>query len=143
MVHTTEQMRTSWAFNWKAKGRSAKALQEMDRQLFRFAAVLDEDERDLLSATRFDAESFLVSIESQSVRNYTWRALRSFYGFVAEEEETPSFMVRVKAPKVDLTEVSTVSEADYEALIKACSPFRTATDARDAAIIAVWNGSAP
>jgi hypothetical protein len=83
-------------------------------------------------------EAYLGSIESPPARAYAWRALRSFYAFVAEEQEAPSIMVRVKSPNVPLTEVTTATEDDYDKLIKACSPFRTATQARDAAIIATF-----
>ena len=119
MPNPSDLMRRSWAFNWKARGRSDKTLGEMERHLCRFAAVLADDERDLLTATRFDCEQFLSAIDSQSQRNYAWRSLRSFYGFVAEEDETPSIMAKVKAPKVDLTEVSTTTEDDFKKLMAA------------------------
>ena len=128
----------SWAFQWKALGRSPRTMREYQRHLARFEAVLEADGRELLSATRQDAEAHLASIDSAAMRAYAWRALRSFFAFLAEEEEAPSIMVRVKCPKVPLTEVSTASESDYDKLMKACSPFRTATACRDAAIIAVF-----
>ena len=128
----------SWSFNWASQGRAPRTMSEYQRHLRRFEAFLEADGRDLLSVSRQDAEAFLASIESAPARAYAWRSLRSFYGFVAEEQEAPSIMVRVKCPKVPLTEVSTASESDYEKLMKACSPFRTATACRDAAIISVF-----
>lgn len=128
----------SWAFQWRSLGRAPSTIKEYQRQLAKFEAVLAADGRDLLSATRTDCEAYLGSIESPPARAYAWRSLRSFYGFLAEEEETPSIMVKVKSPRVPLTEVTTATEADYEKLMKTCSPFRTATACRDAAIISVF-----
>jgi integrase len=49
-------------------------------------------------------------------------------------------MARVKSPKVALTEVTTASQDDFDKLLKTCAPFRTATDARDAALLCVlWS----
>ena len=122
MPTQSDLMLKSWvAFAWRSQGRSDKQrLARMSRHLGRFAAFMADDERDLLTATRHDAEAFLAGIESQSQRNYAWRGLRSFYAFVAEEEEQPSIMVRVKSPKVELRPVSTANEDDYAALMKAC-----------------------
>jgi site-specific recombinase XerD len=128
----------SWKFQWAALGRAPRTIREYERHVRRFEAVLVADGRDLLSATRQDCEAHLASIESAPMRAYCWRALRSFYAFISEEEETPSIMVRVKCPRVALTEVSTASQSDYDALMKACSPFRTGTQARDAAIVSVF-----
>lgn len=128
----------SWQFQWSALGRAPGTIREYARYLKRFEAVLVADGRDLMSATRQDCEGFLASFDSPPARAYVWRSLRSFYAFVAEEEEAPSPMVRVKAPRVPLTEVTTATEQDYEKLMKACSPFRTATSCRDAAIVSLF-----
>jgi integrase len=127
----------SWQFNWAAEGRAPRTMREMMRYLGHFEAVLAEDGRDLLSASRFDCEQFIAGHGSPSNANYAWRSLRSFFRFAAEETERPSPMVRVKAPKVPLTEVSTASDEDVAKLLKVCSPFRTCTDARDAAMISL------
>jgi hypothetical protein len=44
----------------------------------------------------------MASHESPFRANFAWRSLRSFYGFVAEEEDVPNLMGKVNAPKVPL-----------------------------------------
>jgi hypothetical protein len=44
-------------------------------------------------------------------------------------------MVKVKAPKVPVTEVTTTTQADVAKLLATCAPYRTMADARDAAIV--------
>ena len=112
----------SWQFNWAAEGRAPRTMREMTRFLSRFEAALAEEGGDLLSASRFDCESFLASYASPLMANYAWRSLRSFFKFAAEELERPSPMVRVKAPKMPLTEVSTATDEDVAKLLKTCAP---------------------
>ncbi len=129
----------SWGFSWSAEGRSPRTMQEMLRFIARFEAFLDEAETPLMTATRGDCEQFISSLPTPSQRAWAWRSLRSFFRFACEELEQTSPMARVKSPKVPLTEVNTATEDDVLKLIRACAPFRTATNARDAAIVAtLW-----
>lgn len=127
----------SWAFNWAAEGRSPRTMEEMQWFLRRFEAEREAAGGSLLTSTRPDCEQFIAAFPTPSRRNYAWRSLRSFYGFVSGEQETPSPMAKVKAPKIPLTEVTTADEEDVLKLLRACSPFRTATAARNAAIISM------
>jgi integrase len=130
----THPLVRSWAFNWAAEGRSAATMREMTWFVERFEATLDGP---LTAATRADCEQFIAGHESKFRANYAWRSLRSFFGFVAEENDEASPMAKVKAPKVPLTEVQTATDSDVARLLRACSPYRTATAARDAAIISL------
>ena len=127
----------SWQFSWAAEGRSPRTMREMVGFVERFEAVLTAEDRDLMTATRGECEAFLAGLGSPSRRQWGWRSLRSFYRLVSEELEQPSPMARVKSPKVPLGEVSTASDDDVAKLLKTCAPYRTVTDARDAALISL------
>lgn len=127
----------SWGFAWAAEGRSPRTMREMVWFLDRFEAVLADDDRALETATRADCESFIAGHESKFRANYAWRSLRSFFKFVAEDHGTVSPMDRVKAPRVPLTDVTTANDEDLSRLLRACSPFTSFDNARDASIISL------
>lgn len=129
----------SWSFSWAAAGRSPRTMAEMTRIRGQFEAVLTAENRDLTTATRTDCEAFLASLPTPTRKAWGWRSLRSFYAFAAEELEQPSPMARIRSPKVPLSDVKVASPEDVDRMLRACSPWRTATNARDAAIIAtLW-----
>jgi integrase len=127
----------SWGFSWSAQGRSPRTMQEMHRFVKRFEAILASEGGDLTTATRAECEQFIASHSTPSTRSWAWRSLRSYYSFLAEELDQPSPMARVKSPKVPVTDVTTASEEDFAKLVKSCAPYKTCTDARDAAIISL------
>ena len=137
----TDPLIRSWGFFWAANGRSARTMQEMSPFLVRFQTLLataqGREKGDLMAATRGDCEEFIASHASPFRANYAWRSLRSFYGWWAEEQEVISPMAKVKAPRVPLTDVKVAEADDISRLLRACSPFRTQTAARDAAIISL------
>jgi integrase/recombinase XerD len=124
----------SWGYSWAAEGRSPRTMTEMRPFLERFATQLG---RPLPTATRSDCEQFIASHESPFRANYAWRSLRSFYAWHAEDGGGSSPMAKVKAPKVPLTEVKTTTADDVAKMLRACSPWRTMTRSRDAAIISL------
>jgi integrase len=130
----THPLIRSWAYAWASQGRSAKTMKEMRPFIERFESHLGMT---LVTATRADCEQFIAGHVSPFRANYAWRALRSFYAFLAEEEDCVSPMARVKAPKVPLTDVTVATEEDISRLLRACSPFRTFHNARDAAVISL------
>lgn len=130
----THPLIRSWAYAWASRGRSAKTMREMRPFVERFECVTSDT---FLTATRANCEQFIASHTSPFRANYAWRALRSFYGFLAEEEEIVSPMARVKAPKVPLTDVTVATEEDISRLLRACSPFRSFHNARDGALISL------
>lgn len=124
----------SWAYSWASQGRSPATMAEMKPFVERFQSVVADT---LMTATRGDCEQFIAGYASPFRANYAWRALRSFYAWLAEEEDTVSPMAKVKAPKVPLTEVSVATEEDVLRMLRACSPWRTFTNARDGALISL------
>src|SRR3954451_24127268 len=124
----------SWAFNWAAEGHSPRTMKEMQPFVVKFREKLGGD---LLASTRGDCEVFIASHSSPFRANYAWRSLRSFYGWWADEQETVNPMAKVKAPRVPLTDVKVAESDDISRLLRTCSPFRTQTAARDAAIISL------
>jgi integrase len=129
----------SWEFSWDAAGRSPTTMREMRPFVVRFERTLEAEGRGLMTSTRGDCEQWIASLGSPFRRHWGWRSLRSFYAFVEEDMGEPSPMAKVKSPKVPLTEVTVASEDDVSRLLRACSPWRTATAARDAAIIStLW-----
>ena len=92
----------SWAFNWAAEGRSPRTMEEMQWFMHRFDVQQEAAGGSLLTSTRSDCEQFIAAFPTPSRRNYAWRSLRSFYGFVSGEQETPNPMSKVKAPKIPL-----------------------------------------
>ena len=131
----------SWSYEWTAAGYSPRTMTEMRAFVERLEKALEADGRSLETATRIDCAGFLAAIESPTRRQWGWRSLRSFYKHLAAEEGKPSPMERIKSPKVPISaNPSTVTEAEVLRLIRACAPFRAATNARDAALIAVlWS----
>jgi integrase len=127
----------SWEFSWAAEGRSPRTMREMRWFVDRFEIVLAAEGRNLQASTRADCEVFIASHESKFRANYAWRSLRSLFGFIAEELEIPNPMEKVRAPKVPLTEVTTASEEDLSRLLRACSPYSSFENARDAAAISL------
>lgn len=129
----------SWGFSWAAEGRAPRTMREMRPFVERFEVVLAEDDRTLMHATRADVEAFIASHPTPPRANYCWRALRSFYKWLSEDHEVANPAAKIKAPRVPLTDVVTATEDDVNRLLRACSPWRTATACRDAAIIStLW-----
>ena len=130
----THPLIRSWAYSWASQGRSDKTMAEMRPFVERF---LDTLHGGPMTSTRSDCEQFIASHSSPFRANYAWRSLRSFYGWLAEEEDIVSPMAKVKAPKVPLTDVTVATEEDITRLLRACSPFKTFANARDAAMISL------
>lgn len=131
----THPLIRSWRFAWKAEGHSDKTMAVMAPIMQRFA-----DSHDLMTATRADCEEFIAAHPSPFMANYAWRSLRAFYKWHADEEGTVSPMAKVRAPKVPLTDVSIATDTDVSRLLRHCSPCRTMTNARDAAIVSLlWS----
>jgi site-specific recombinase XerD len=127
----------SWEFAWSAEGRSPTTMREMKRMVDRFEAFLAAEGGDLMTATRQDCEQFIASLASPNRKAWAWRSMRSFYAVVSDDLEQPSPMARIKSPKVPLSDTTVATEDDISKLLRACAPFRTATNCRDAAIVSV------
>lgn len=129
-----------WEYSWSASGRSPRTMVEMKPFVERFEEVLAVEGRTLETATPSDCAAFLSDLPTPNRRAWAWRSLRSFFATVTEELDQPSPMAKIKAPKVPLTDVKVATADDVTKMLRACSPWSTATNARDAAIIStLWS----
>ncbi len=69
-----------------------------------------------------------------------FRALRQFFKWRADEEQSPDPMTRLRAPKVTVTAVPVFTSVELSGLDKACQG-RSFAARRDAAIIAVFTAT--
>ena len=95
---------------------------------------------DLAAVSRQDAERWLNELRSkgyaEGTRRTRWIALRSFYGWLEEEEGVPSPVARVTMAPPVRTPPKVMEEDDLRRLLKACQG-RDFDDRRDLAIIRV------
>lgn len=130
----------SWEYSWSARGLSPRTMDNMRPYVTAFLQARGDALMTSTSpaTTRLDCEQFISDQGTPFTRNYAWRSLRSFFGWMAEEEYvTTNPMGKVKAPAVPLTETTVASDEDFLRLLKTCSPWRTMTTARDASIISL------
>ncbi|HEY6309721.1 MAG TPA: hypothetical protein VIY52_02790 [Streptosporangiaceae bacterium] len=78
----------------------------------------------------------LLTLYSDAYASNQFRALQQFFRWLAEEEQLPDPMTRLRAPKVSEKLVPVFSSEELSALDKSCQG-RTFAQRRDAAIIAV------
>ena len=78
----------------------------------------------------------LLSRYSDAYASNQFRALQQFFRWLAEEEQLPDPMTRLRAPKVSEKLVPVFTSEELSALEKTCQG-RTFAQRRDAAIIAV------
>jgi len=99
-------------------------------QLRRFADWLKTADRpggsagDLLAVARSDIEAYLVACAglAPNTRRSRWVALRTFYGWAADEAEVdPNPILKVKAPPKGDTTTEILSGDQLAALFKACA----------------------
>lgn len=117
----------SWELSLHA--RRPRTIELYLVEVRRFAAWLAEHERseggDLLAATKRDVEAWIGAMRARGLAQATirsrWVALRSFYGWAADEGEVdPNPVARVKVEKANPPAPAVVSPDDLNALLKAC-----------------------
>jgi site-specific recombinase XerD len=79
---------------------------------------------------------YLLSLYSDAYAGNQFRALQQFFRWLAEEEQVPDPMTRLRAPKVSEKLVPVFTSEELSALEKTCQG-RSFAQRRDAAIIAV------
>ncbi len=100
-------------------------------EVTRFARWLADHDRpadaagDLAAVTKRDAESWVADLRAQGLSGNTvrnrWVALRSFYGWAAEEEEVAeSPVARVVVDRPDTPAPVTLTDAELAAILDAC-----------------------
>lgn len=82
---------TLWQYDWTQKGCATSTFKEYVRQLARFETWYGKP---LLSASHADCTLYLVHRlqVSPDAAMHSWRAMRSYYGFVAELDGSPNPM---------------------------------------------------
>ena len=122
-----EALLESWELSLHAK--RPRTIELYLTEVRRFAAWLAANDKagggDLAAVTKRDVESWLGDMRgrglSQATMRSRWIALRSLYGWAAEEgevEENP--VARVKVEKANPPAPSVVTPEDLAALLKAC-----------------------
>lgn len=131
-----------WADAWLQQGRSEATLDNMRREMRLFTVWLAKP---LNSAHVTDCRQFIMARRSPHelwqggalCPEYAFRALRSFYGFAAEEYGFDNPMVTVKQPKRKEAPQRSVSDDEFRRLLEACSLDKSFRSVRDTAIIRV------
>lgn len=100
---------------------------------------------DLLAVTRRDAEAYFAAQEAAGLKATTrrsrWIALRSLYGWLAEEDEVDTNpMARVKVERPAPPPVPVLEPATLTALLKACEG-KAFLDRRDLALLRLMAGT--
>jgi integrase len=116
-------------------------------------ALVPVAERDRAPLTRYgqkleqvdghDVQRWLVHLLTQYSDAYAsnqYRALQQFFRWLAEEEQIPNPMARLRAPKVTEKLVPVFTSGELSALERTCQG-RTFAQRRDAAVIAVLKAS--
>jgi integrase len=120
---------------WSTTGRSPATGDSYVSVVRRFAETVD-----LIEATRADLEGFVetrLAVVTDATVSFDCRALRSFYGWLADEGELDvNPAARLRGPKVAERPVPVAAEDDFRRLVASCDP-RTVEGRRDAALISL------
>jgi integrase/recombinase XerD len=132
----------SFRLHLAAEGKAAKTVRTYTEAVAWFAAAHLIPRT---SCTRWDQVSghdvqrwlvHLLTRYSDAYASNQFRALQQFFRWLAEEEQLPDPMTRLRAPKVTEKLVPVFTSEELSALEKTCQG-RTFAQRRDAAIIAV------
>jgi site-specific recombinase XerD len=132
----------SFRLHLAAEGKAAKTVRTYTEAVQGFAAAhliprTSHARWDQVSS--HDVQRWLVHLltrDSDAYASNQFRALQQFFRWLAEEEQLPDPMTRLRAPKVSEKLVPVFTSEELSALEKSCQG-RTFAQRRDAAIIAV------
>lgn len=135
-----DELIASWQLALHDKADGTRDLYE--RHLRYFTAWLAEvgRETDLMAVRRQDIEAWFASAAplSQATRRSRWISLRSFYGWLVDEEEIDvSPMVKVKVARPDEPPPDLIALDDLKRLLKACEG-KGFYERRDAALLRMF-----
>jgi site-specific recombinase XerD len=142
----TDNPNDAWVESWMLAlhDRSPSTRREYCKVLRYFMTWLATSDRtsDLLTVRRQDAEAWFTDMAAagtaQNTRRARWVALKSFYGWLADEEEIDTNpMAKVKVARAVETPPPVVALDDLKRLLKACEGkgFR---ERRDLALIRTY-----
>jgi site-specific recombinase XerD len=129
-----EALLASWRLSLHDKSR--RTIDLYLAEVRRFADWLGGD---LLRVRRQDVEAWISDMQaagrSKATIRSRWIALRSFYGWLVEEDELDvSPLAKVRVPRPDAPPPDVLADDTLTALLKACEG-RTFEDRRDAALV--------
>jgi len=139
-------MITSFRLHLAAEGKSPSTIQTYVEATQWFAGahlLANTERRDWESVTPDDVRAWLAWLldrYSDSYANNQYRALQQFFRWLADEEELPNPMARLKPPRVGEKIVPVFTEDELAMLVKACRG-KTFVDRRDAAIIELFKAT--
>jgi len=137
---------TSFRLHLAAEGKAARTVQGYTSAVRWFAADYLLGQAGKTSWNQVDARDIqqwmvqLLDRYSSAYASIQFRALRQFFKWQAEEEQSPDPMARLRAPKVAVTAVPVFTSVELSELQKACQG-RSFAARRDAAIIAVFTAT--
>jgi site-specific recombinase XerD len=132
----------SFRLHLAAEGKSARTVQGYTSAVRWFAAAWLLPQAGKTSWDQADARDIqqwmvhLLDRYSSAYASIQFRALRQFFKWRADEDDSPDPMARLRAPKVAVREVPVFTSVELSGLDKACQG-RSFAARRDAAIIAV------
>jgi site-specific recombinase XerD len=136
----------SFRLHLAAEGKAARTVQGYTEAVRWFAAGYLAGQAGKTSWEQVDAQDIqqwtaqLLDRYSGAYASIQFRALRQFFKWRADEEESPDPMARLRAPKVIVTAVPVFTSVELSELEKACQG-RSFAARRDAAIIAVFTAT--
>ena len=132
----------SFRLHLAAEGKAARTVQGYTSAVRWFAAGYLLSQAGKTSWEQADARDIqhwtahLLGRYSSAYASIQFRALRQFFTWLADEEQCPDPMTRLRAPKVAVTAVPVFTSGELSELQRACQG-RSFAARRDAAIIAV------
>ena len=136
----------SFRLHLAAEGKAAKTVRTYTGAVAWFAAahLIPRTSPDQVGAgDGHDVQRWLVHLltrYSDAYASNQYRALQQFFRWLAEEEQIPDPMARLRAPKVTGKLVPVFTSGELSALERTC-PGRAFAQRRDAAVIAVLKAS--
>ena len=132
----------SFRLHLAAEGKAARTVQGYTSAVRWFAAGYLLSQAGKTSWDQADARDIqqwmvqLLGRYSSAYASIQFRALRQFFKWLADEDQCPDPMTRLRAPKVAVTAVPVFTSGELSELQRACQG-RSFAARRDAAIIAV------
>ena len=136
----------SFRLHLAAEGKAARTVQGYTSAVRWFAAAHLLGQVGRTSWEQVDVQDIqqwmvqLLDRYSSAYASIQFRALRQFFKWRADEEQSPDPMARLRAPKVTVTAVPVFTSVELSELQRACQGSSFAAR-RDAAIIAVFTAT--
>lgn len=142
---TTDPLIEDFALTWRSQGRAATTLRNYVYGLERIHHWLTARGSTLTEATRRDLEAYLaerLTQVSETTTHTDFKAMRAFYGWLADEDGVANPTARMRGPAVPEKVRHGATGDEYAKLLASCDAMTNkAQGRRDAAmIVLLWLG---